>query len=571
MEGYLFWRLILQIFFIAYRGPVGYSHEVQKDLQYNPKNQPHRTAYHFQPPKNWMNGPMYYKGIYHLFYQYNPYSAVWGNISWGHSVSYNLVDWIHIEQAINPTEPYDINGCWSGSASILPGGNPVILYTGSDFRNRQVQNIAVPKNLSDPYLREWIKSDHNPLMTPMNGIDPQFFRDPTTAWEGPDKIWRVVVGSQIKGHGTALLYQSRDFVKWTRSHRPLHFSNKTAMWECPDFYPVSVDGINGLDTSVQGTGTKHVLKASFNDRDYYIIGTYEPETDTFSVNPDFMDSNVKLRYDYGIFYASKTFYDSAKRRRILWGWVLEADGEPDDVNKGWSGLQSLPRSIFLDKTGKQLSQWPIEEIETLRRKEVNLQNKEIKGGTMFEITGITASQADIEVSFHLRNLDEAELMHPEWLDPQFLCSEKNAATGGVIGPFGILALASKDLTEHTAVFFRVFRGHDSYVVLMCSDQNRSSLREEVNKSAFGAFVDVNPVEKISLRSLIDHSIIESFGGEGKTCITARVYPKLAIGNESHVYVFNNGTESIRISNLSAWSMKRAQIFPLHKRRKPEID
>lgn len=263
MEGYLFLILILQIFFTAYGGRVGASHGVRKDLQYDPKNQPYRTAYHFQPPKNWMNdpnGPMYYKGIYHLFYQYNPYSAVWGNISWGHSISYNLVDWIHIEHAINPTEPYDIHGCWSGSATILPGGNPVILYTGSDSRNRQVQNIAVPKNLSDPYLREWIKSDHNPLMTPMNGIDPQFFRDPTTAWAGPDNIWRVVVGSQINGHGTALLYQSRDFVKWTISHRPLHLSNKTGMWECPDFYPVSVDGTNGLDTSVQGTSARHVLK-----------------------------------------------------------------------------------------------------------------------------------------------------------------------------------------------------------------------------------------------------------------------------------------------------------------------
>ena len=72
-------------------------------------------------------------------------------------------------------------------------------------------------------------------------------------------------------------------------------------------------------------------------------------------------------------------------------------------------------------------------------------------------------------------------------------------------------------------------------------------------------------------SQIDHSVVESFDGEGRTCITARVYPKLAIDKEAYLYVFNNGTLSVRISKLSAWSMKRAQIFPIKKRRKPQIN
>lgn len=63
---------------------------------------------------------------------------------------------------------------------------------------------------------------------------------------------------------------------------------------------------------------------------------------------------------------------------------------------------------------------------------------------------------------------------------------------------------------------------------------------------------------------IDHSIVESFGGEGVTCITGRVYPKLAIDNEAHLYVFNNGTQSVKISKLSAWSMKEAQFVQYRK-------
>ena len=67
---------------------------------------------------------------------------------------------------------------------------------------------------------------------------------------------------------------------------------------------------------------------------------------------------------------------------------------------------------------------------------------------------------------------------------------------------------------------------------------------------------------------IDHSIVESFGGEGVTCITARVYPKLAVDKGTHLYAFNNGTQSVKISRLSAWSMKQAQILPIQKRRRP---
>ncbi|KAG5524666.1 hypothetical protein RHGRI_031367 [Rhododendron griersonianum] len=210
------------------------------------------------------------------------------------------------------------------------------------------------------------------------------------------------------------------------------------------------------------------------------------------------------------------------------------------------------------------------------------------------------------------------MMEQNLVDPQLLCSQNQASVEGLLGPFGLLVLASKDLTEQTAIFFRIFRSHSKYVVLMCSDQsrqliqtrkgmfssdhitmvllgtlfffmNRSSLRDEVEKTTYGAFVDVDPSsETVSLRSLtsaltnmsasglrkpsgsqrpklqIDHSIVESFGGEGVACITARVYPKLATGKEAHLYAFNNGTQSVKISKLSAWSMKEAQFFQYRK-------
>lgn len=83
------------------------------------------------------------------------------------------------------------------------------------------------------------------------------------------------------------------------------------------------------------------------------------------------------------------------------------------------------------------------------------------------------TKADIEISFRLSGLKEAEEMNVSWIDPQLLCKENEALGRGAIGPFGLLVLASKDLTEQTAVYFRVFRKqYDKYVVLMCSDQSR---------------------------------------------------------------------------------------------------
>lgn len=256
--------------------------------------------------------------------------------TWAHSISYDLINWVHLDHALNPTHPYDISGCWSGSITILPGDKPAILYTGKDRETHETQNLAIPKNLSDPLLIEWVKSDHNPIITPADDIGPLFFRDPTTAWQGPDKRWRVIIGSQINGDGTAILYTSEDFVNWTRSESPLYSTNRTGMWECPDFYPVSVKGIG------KGRETKYVLKASlpgFNLQDHYVMGNYDPQTDIFVVDTDFMDSALQLRYDYGRFYGSKSFLDSGKDRRVLWGWIEETDSKSADIEKGWSGLQ----------------------------------------------------------------------------------------------------------------------------------------------------------------------------------------------------------------------------------------
>ncbi|XP_071719973.1 beta-fructofuranosidase, insoluble isoenzyme 1-like [Rutidosis leptorrhynchoides] len=515
---------------------------------------------------------MYYKGYYHLFYQYNPKGAVWGNIVWAHSVSKDMINWIPLQPAIVPSKPFDQYGCWSGSATILPGNKPVILYTGiiapKPAPGFQVQNYAVPANYSDPFLREWIKPDDNPIVKPTHE-NVSSFRDPTTAWFN-NGHWKMIVGSKHKQRGIAYLYRSRDFVKWSKAKHTLHDKPKTGMWECPDFYPVSTRGVNGVETSVLKEGVKHVFKVSLDLTrfEYYTIGTYNPIKDKYYPDDNSVDGWAGLRYDYGNFYASKTFFDPAQNRRILWGWANESSTSVEDIAKGWAGIQLIPRTVWSDPSGKQLLQWPIQELEMLRGEKMHKSNVKLNKGDVVEIKGITAAQADVEVTFKFASLDKAETFDPEWYKLPLenlameICAIKGTSQGG-LGPFGLLTLASAKLEEYTPVFFRVFKTVDDnkHKVLMCSDASTSSLNQDAYKPSFAGFVDVDLAEKkLSLRSLIDHSVVESFGEGGKVVITSRVYPTFAAFEESHLYMFNNGTEKVTVESLNAWSMKKPLLM-----------
>ncbi|CAN1303071.1 Beta-fructofuranosidase, insoluble isoenzyme 1 [Linum perenne] len=506
------------------------SHRIYRELQSVPctiVNQTHRTGYHFQPPKHWINvklGPMYFNGFYHLFYQYNPKGSVWGNIVWAHSVSKDLINWEALEPAIEATKPFDIKGCWSGSATILPGNKPIILYTGIDKDERQLQDYAIPKNESDPYLREWVKPDKgNPFIDPDPSINASAFRDPTTAWFTKG-MWHTTIGSKHDMLGISYLYKSKDFKKWTKTEQPLHQVQGTGMLECPDFYPVSTTGEQGLDTSVIGKDVKHVFKASLD----------------------------LTRFEY---------YTIKKNRRILWGWANESDDPERDKQKGWAGIQLIPRKVWLDKGGKQLLQWPVEELESLRSlKPVRLESKALKKGEHIEVEKVTAAQADVEVTFSFKSLMKAEPFDPKWADlpAQDVCKLKGSTVEGGLGPFGLLTLASEKLEEYTPVMFRVFKKEEKHVVLFCSDATRFQLDVKLYKPSFAGYVDVDLSEtkKICLRSLIDHSVVESFAQGGKTVISSRVYPTLAIMDKAHLFVFNNGTEDIKVDKLSAWDMKK---------------
>lgn len=177
--------------------------------------------------------------------------------------------------------------------------------------------------------------------------------------------WRVAIGSKNDSNdhaGIVLVYRTKDFLSYELLPGVMHQVNGTGMWECVDFFPVSTTADVGLDTSTPaGDGVKHVVKVSLDDdkHDYYAIGTYDAVEDTWRPDDKEMDVGIGLRVDYGKYYASKSFYDEKKQRRVLWGWVGETDSELTDLRKGWASVQvitQIPPLISVKKKLKVFSE-----------------------------------------------------------------------------------------------------------------------------------------------------------------------------------------------------------------------
>lgn len=295
---------------------------------------PQRPQFHLLPAKNWMNdpnGPIYWRGKYHLFFQYNPNAAIWGDMHWNHAISTDMFHWRHLPVALAPTPGGpDKDGCFTGSI-VDDKGVPTMLYTGV---NPEVQCLATSR---DPLLRTWEKAAKPVIAAPPRGLDVTGFRDPCPWREGD--WWYMGVGSGIKKKGgTVLLYRSRNLREWEYLH-PLAsgtWNGKTTadpvdsgeQWECPDFFPL---------------GNKHVLLYSTERKVYWQSGELDRKEMVFH-------SERQGLLDDGAYYAPKSMLDH-EGNRILWGWLPETRPVEDHRRAGWAGVMSLPRVLTLDAYG----------------------------------------------------------------------------------------------------------------------------------------------------------------------------------------------------------------------------
>ncbi len=371
-----------------------YEEIVEKDIF-----EEERPSFHLSPRVGWMNDPngfCFYKGKYHMFYQYYPYEPVWGPMHWGHAVSADLLHWEFMPAALAPDQMYDKDGCFSGSAVELPDGRLMLLYTG--VRIEGIKNVLASEVQTQCIAvgdgESFEKYEKNPILDEKDipkGSSRNDFRDPKV-WRCEDGTYRCLIGNRpADGSGQILLYTSQDGFDW--KFRSVFASNRNRfgkMWECPDYFVL--DGKHIILTSPQDMLPRGFEYHNGNGT-LCLIGGYDAETDSFVEE---WDQTV----DYGIdFYAMQTVL-TPDGRRVMIGWMQNWDTvELRTLHRKWQGQMSLPRELSI-KNGR-LYQAPLRELENLRAKKTEYRNVEIDGERSFP--DISGRKVDMEIC--IRPLD----------------------------------------------------------------------------------------------------------------------------------------------------------------------
>ncbi len=330
-----------------------------------------RPLFHLSPTVGWLNDPngfSFYQGEYHLFYQYHPYDTNWGPMHWGHCKSKDMLHWERLPAALAPDQPYDQNGCFSGSAAETPEGQHILMYTGvrkDGNREFQTQCIAVGDGIN------YEKLPANPVITkelvPPGGSF-QDFRDPKIWWDGSQ--WLAVAGNRTEdGSGAVLLYASRDLKDWNFKGTIDRSRNQWGkMWECPDLFPL--DGQMVLLVSPQELETSD-LNFHKGYESLCLLGSWEPEKNRFI-------RRSVLPIDQGLdFYAPQTLL-APDGRRIMVAWMQDWDSAkcvPEGQN--WFGQMTLPRELHI-RNGRLIQQ-PVRELERWRGERTAYENVEVSG------------------------------------------------------------------------------------------------------------------------------------------------------------------------------------------------
>ncbi|WP_327586180.1 GH32 C-terminal domain-containing protein [Nonomuraea sp. NBC_00507] len=263
-----------------------------------PYTETYRPQFHFTPEKNWMNDPnglVYYKGEYHLFYQHNPNGNSWGDISWGHAVSTDLVHWKELPLALShDDEEMVFSGSavvdWNNTTGFGTEKNPpmVAIYT-SAYKNggKQAQSLAYSTDRG----RTWTKYQGNPVID----IGSTNFRDPKVQWYAPTKSWLMTVS--LSAEHKVRFYSSKNLKDWELLSEFGPAGATGGVWECPDLFPLAVDGdknnikwvlvVNINPGGIAGGSGAQYFIGDFDGKKFTAEdkGTYTPPTGT--VTQDF--------------------------------------------------------------------------------------------------------------------------------------------------------------------------------------------------------------------------------------------------------------------------------------------
>jgi fructan beta-fructosidase len=325
-----------------------------------------RPQFHFSVRRGWsndINGPIWYNGQYHLFWQSFPYGLMWntGYMDWGHAVSKDLIHWKELDPALRPDS---LGSPWSGTAVIDErndggwGKGALVLYYAcfDPISNQEVQCIAYSTDGGNTFQRY----NGNPIINSDWELGTTSTRDPKVFWYAPGKVWVMVL---FENDGLSF-FNSTDMRTWKRVS---HFAG---LWECPDFFELPVDG----DT----TRKKWVLHGGSSE---YFIGSFDgkvftPETGRLS----YAEGRSERRGE--LLYAAESFENMPDGRRVQMAW-----GRIDHAGMPFTQMMLFPTEFAVRSTGQgvRLQARPIREIAELH-------------GTAHHMSGLTAADANRELA-----------------------------------------------------------------------------------------------------------------------------------------------------------------------------
>ncbi len=428
-----------------------------------------RPEIHFSPEKHWINDPnglVFYKGEYHLFYQYHPQSTVWGPMHWGHAISKDLVTWEEKPIALYPDE---LGAIFSGSA-VVDWNNTSGLQTGEEkvlvaiFTHHGEDNEKQSIAYSNDCGRTWVKYSGNPVIVNPGLKD---FRDPKVFWHEGTSQWimSLACGDHIRFYGSPNLLEWKHLSSFGET-----YGTHDGVWECPDLLHLQVEGEEEK---------KWVLIVSLNPggpNGGSAIQYFTGEFDGRTFVTDQKESDVKWA-DWGRdFYAAVTW--SGVEEPTWVGWMSNWQYANQTPTDEFRGAMSIPRTLSLIKREAEyvLIQRPIE----------------LKGENVLERANECLEEIKVDVpsgayTFEM-NLENA---------PSFTIE------------LGGLKLAF----DKRAKEFRIDRTNSGFI----------------DFSEHFASVDVMPLEKVEDMTIIaDRTSIEVFINGGSAVMTETFYPVNAI-------------------------------------------
>lgn len=491
----------------------------------------YRPVYHHTPLYGWMNdanGLVYKDGEYHLYFQYNPYGSMWGNMHWGHSVSKDLIHWEHLAPAIARDT---LGHIFSGSSVIdndnaagYGAGTIVSFYTSASDQNGQIQCMAYSKDSG----RTFTKYEKNPVLVPFDGLKD--FRDPKVFWYAPDKKWVMIVSADKEMR----FYSSQNLKDWTYlSGFGEGYGVQPRQFECPDMVELPVDG----DVNHK----KWALIVNVNPGCYfggsatqYFIGDFDGTKFTCDNKKE-----IVKWLDWGKDHYAAVCFSNTGDRTIAVPWMSNWQYANIVPTKQFRSANALPRELGLYTQNGEiyLSAAPVAETKALRK-----ETKEIPAFTVESDYHMDSLFANNEGAYELEltmSTGKAEIMglslfngKGEKIDIYFNLPEQKLVmdrTKSGIVDFG------KDCVTHP---------------IEAHDRRKSTSINYIDDFALATWAPVQKADSYKLDIFVDKCSVEIFLNGGRIAMTNLIFPTESYNRMS----FYSKGGSFRVDSCSVYRL-----------------